>query len=46
MVVKTPVDNDFNVETLFINAEYLASDFSLFPDHSPLKSARHLEGTF
>ncbi|MGH1471724.1 MAG: biotin carboxylase N-terminal domain-containing protein [Cellvibrionaceae bacterium] len=42
-------DSHVNVDTLFIQAEHLASDFSLFPEHSPLSSSKrtkeqHLPG--
>lgn len=33
-----------SVDNLFIQAEYLASNFSLFPDHSSMKTAKHLQG--
>ena len=33
-------DSHANVDTLFIQAEHLASDFSLFPEHSPLSSGK------
>ncbi len=37
-------DTTTSVDNLFIQAENLASDFSLFPDHNPLKAGKHLQG--
>jgi acetyl/propionyl-CoA carboxylase alpha subunit/acetyl-CoA carboxylase alpha subunit len=44
MTAKSPIDNTVNVDSLFIQAEHLASDFSLFPDQSPLSTGKHLAG--
>lgn len=43
MTAKSPVDA-VSVDSLFIQAEHLASDFSLFPDQNPLASGKHLAG--
>ncbi|GAB1263932.1 ATP-binding protein [Aurantivibrio infirmus] len=43
MTAKTSIDT-VNVDSLFIQAEYLASDFSLFRDNSNLATAKHLDG--
>lgn len=44
MTAKSPIDNTVNVDSLFIQAEHLASDFSLFPDRSTLSTGKHLAG--
>ncbi|MCW8195284.1 ATP-grasp domain-containing protein [Proteobacteria bacterium 005FR1] len=44
MTAKSPLDNTASVDSLFIQAEHLASDFSLFPDHNPLATGKHLAG--
>lgn len=44
MTAKSPIDNTASVDSLFIQAEHLASDFSLFPDQSPLSTGKHLAG--
>ncbi len=44
MTAKSPVDTAHSVDTLFIEAEHRARDFSLFPDQSTLKTALHLQG--
>ncbi|MGQ9427337.1 ATP-binding protein [Gilvimarinus sp. F26214L] len=44
MTAKTPLDTASNVDDLFIQAEHLASDFSLFPEQNPLSFGKHLGG--
>ncbi|MEX1033375.1 MAG: hypothetical protein WDZ30_08440, partial [Cellvibrionaceae bacterium] len=44
MTAKSPIENTASVDSLFIQAEHLASDFSLFPDHNPLSTGKHLAG--
>lgn len=43
MTAKTSIDT-VNVDSLFVQAEHLASDFSLFRDNSNLATAKHLDG--
>jgi acetyl/propionyl-CoA carboxylase alpha subunit/acetyl-CoA carboxylase alpha subunit len=44
MTAKAPVDSAQSVDSLFIQAEHRARDFSLFPDQSTVKTAIHLQG--
>ncbi|GAB1261643.1 ATP-binding protein [Aurantivibrio plasticivorans] len=44
MTAKQKIDQAPSVDTLFIQAENLASNFSLFPDQNPLSAGKHLKG--
>lgn len=44
MTAKSPLDTTANVDALFIRAEHLARDFSLFPDQNRLAVGKHLQG--
>ena len=44
MTAKSPIDHTQAVDSLFLEAEYRARNFSLFPDKSAEKTALHLQG--
>src|SRR5690554_5893425 len=44
MTAKSPLETTANVDALFIRAEHLARDFSLFPEQNRLAAGKHLEG--
>lgn len=44
MTAKSPLETTANVDALFIRAEHLARDFSLFPEQDRLAVGKHLQG--